>query len=404
MRITLINQFYVPDIAPTGHLAASLAEDRARRNDEVTVITSRGGYIADSDAVRGKDFGNPRVHRIWTPQLGKGSILNRCIDYLSFYLGALWRALRLPRQDVIISLTTPPFIVLTAMAHRVLHRQTKVVLWCMDCYPEVAERAGKLKDNGIAARLMRALNRAIFRRLDHLICLDTAMAELLLSQYAPRGRDLPVTVIPNSEKADFFPDDAVHAPWEKAAELGLRGRFVVLYLGNMGYGHDFDTVLDAAQGLEDDPVTFLFIGGGALLEPTTALVRQRGLSNVVLRPYVPKEQTPAVMSIADCTLITLRDDMLGVMSPSKLHSNLAMRLPVIYVGPLKSNVDDAIRRFGCGISLRHGGAAELIRAVRKLIGDREHLAAMQERARKAFDSAYCDLRTLPQFDEVLRSL
>ena len=28
MRITLLNQFYAPDISPTAQLAASLAEDR----------------------------------------------------------------------------------------------------------------------------------------------------------------------------------------------------------------------------------------------------------------------------------------------------------------------------------------------------------------------------------------
>ena len=32
------------------------------------------------------------------------------------------------------------------------------------------------------------------------------------------------------------------------------------------------------------------------------------------------------------------------MSPSKLHANLAAGLPVLYVGPEGSNVDEAIKR------------------------------------------------------------
>ena len=51
--------------------------------------------------------------------------------------------------------------------------------------------------------------------------------------------------------------------------------------------------------------------------------------------------------------------MLGVMSPSKLHSNLAMGLPILYVGPEGGNVDEAIRRFGCGVSLRPGQTQEV---------------------------------------------
>jgi hypothetical protein len=45
MRLTLLNQFYTPDVAPTGQLAASLARHRAALGDQVTVITGRGGYV-----------------------------------------------------------------------------------------------------------------------------------------------------------------------------------------------------------------------------------------------------------------------------------------------------------------------------------------------------------------------
>src|SRR6185436_1265307 len=48
LRLTVLNQFYVPDISPTAHLAASLAEHRARAGDRVTVVTSQGGYVPAS--------------------------------------------------------------------------------------------------------------------------------------------------------------------------------------------------------------------------------------------------------------------------------------------------------------------------------------------------------------------
>jgi len=111
MRITLINQFYRPDISPTAHLSASLATHRAAGGDDVTVVTSRGGYVpASADAAEAERHANPRVYRVWTPRLGKAAVWKRCVDYLSFYLGAAWRLIRLPAQDVIVSLTTPPFI------------------------------------------------------------------------------------------------------------------------------------------------------------------------------------------------------------------------------------------------------------------------------------------------------
>jgi colanic acid biosynthesis glycosyl transferase WcaI len=263
----------------------------------------------------------------------------------------------------------------------------------MDVYPEAAERTRMVKSGGIVSGIMRWANRSIFRRLDHLVCLDRAMADLLLSQYMPPDRSLPHTVIPNWEQAALLPPEG---PPRRAD-----AKFVVLYLGNAGYGHEFHTLIDAAARLRDEPVTFLFVGGGALRPWIARQCEQRKLENIVFEEYVPKAQTPATMAQADCALITLEDPMLGVMSPSKLHANLAMSLPVIYVGPRHSNVDEAIERFGCGVSLRPGDADGLAFIVRELMKNREKHADLRQRARKAFEEAYCDFRTLPQFDRVI---
>lgn len=404
MRVTILNQFYVPDLAPTGHLAASLADDRAARGDRVTVITSRGGYVAAARSERRTESENPRIHRVWTPRLGKGSALKRILDYLAFYVVAALKMLFMRRQDVVISMTTPPYIALTAAMHKLFHRKSKLVLWVMDCYPDVMERFEMIREGGLPSRLLRWLVRRMMARVDHLVTLDGAMEELMLSQYVKAGRELPSTVIPNWERAELFPADLEPDAWEKASELGLEGRFVVLYLGNTGYGHRFETVIEAAQTLRDEPVTFLFIGGGKRWDDIAEMRERHGLENVVQHGYVPKEETPAVMNAADCALITLNDQSLGVMSPSKLHSNLAMRLPVIYLGPRGSNVDEAIERFDCGVSLREEDVDGVVDFVRKLRSDPSVAAAYRERARQAFDQAYCDLRTLDSFDQVVRQV
>ena len=117
----------------------------------------------------------------------------------------------------------------------------------------------------------------------------------------------------------------------------------------------------------------------------------------MLRRYVPKEETPAVMAGADGALITLDERSLGVMSPSKLHANLAAGLPILYVGPSGSNVDEAITASGCGRSLREGDVDGLVDAVRGLRDDPKARA----RARQAFEDRYCDEATLPRFDAIL---
>ena len=404
MRLTIINQFYVPDISPTAHLAASLAQHRAAAGDDVTVITSRGGYVAQSRSeAASAQAENPSVHRIWTPQLGKKNVLKRCIDYACFYIGTLWKAAWLPKQDIVIALTTPPYIAWAAVLHRIIHPRSRVVLWSMDCYPDAAERLGVIRPQGLLSRWMRWMNKRMFSRLDHLICLDSAMVELL-GQYAPSDRAISTTIIPNWENSALFPDEADHPPWSPDDAPDMDGKFVVLYLGNTGYGHEFETMLDAAEQLRDEPVMFLFVGGGRRWDELQESITTRELHNIVLYGYVPKDQTASLMQCADSALITLRDESVGVMSPSKLHSNLAMRLPILYVGPEGSNVDDAIERYDCGVSLRVGDVDGLAAHLRRLRDDEQFRSTCRDKARRAFDETYCDMQTMPQFDTLLESL
>jgi glycosyltransferase involved in cell wall biosynthesis len=190
--------------------------------------------------------------------------------------------------------------------------------------------------------------------------------------------------------------------WPGYDEPELRDRFVVLYLGNAGMGHRFDTVLEAARRLQEERIAFLFIGGGVRWA-SLAAAREAGLENLVLRSYVPKEQTPAVLAGAGAALIVLDDAALGVMSPSKLHSNLAAGLPVLYVGPPGSNVDEALSRFACGESLRQGDVEGLVSALQAL-REPQARAAVAARSRAAFEQAYSDRRVLPQWDAVLDAL
>ncbi len=403
MRLTILNQFYIPDLAPTGHMAASLAEHRAEQGDDVTVITSSGGYVSESATASGSKSINPRVYRLWTPRLGKSTALARIVDYVFFYILAFIRSITLPKQDVIISLTTPPFIAWTAIFHKLIHRSTKVLLWNMDCYPEIAERAGVIENGGFISRVFQSVNHGLFRRLDQLVCLDGAMLDLLTSQYVSAKHTLATCVIPNWEKASQFPPDLAPDPWDVAANT-VTDDFVILYLGNAGFGHRFETIIAAAKRLVDEPVAFLFIGGGEKWAWIEKEKNANNLQNILLFPYIPKELTPSALAMADCTLITMNESALGVISPSKLHAYMAMSLPTLYIGPEGSNVDEAIERFDAGASLRHGDVDGVVHFIDELRTQPERLQVMRSNARRAFDDAFCDTQTLPQFDRILDQL
>ena len=402
MRLTIVNQFYAPDLSPTAQLAAALAEHRARRGDDVTVVAGTGTYAAGQPPAPTPSLANPRVRRAWTPSLGRATALRRLVDYLVYFAQAKAILLCLPAQDVVLLMTTPPYIALTGLAHKLLHRRTRLILWSMDCYPETLVAAGALRQHGLPARLLRALTAALFRRLDDVVCLDSAMESRLRGSYAGSGAPR-FAVLPNWEPAARFSPPGGTAAWQGFDRLGLHGKSVIVYQGNAGAGHRFDTVLEACRRLGDD-FAFVFVGGGSAWESLEATRLSAGIANLHLEPYVPAEAVPGVLAGADVALITLRDEMLGVMSPSKLHAALAMGVPIAYVGPAGGNVHEAIERFGCGVSLRHGEVDGLVSFLQRLRAQPALRAELSARARAAFEAAYSDHVGLARFDALLDRL
>ncbi len=411
MRLSIINLFYPPDLAPSAHLAASLAEHRAALGDDVTVFCGKGSYLGGSAKTGGDPFEEraatettqERIIRLWTPGLGKSNNTHRLGDYLSFVMGAVARLASFHRQDIIVCLTTPPFILLAAVVHRLVHPRTRILLWSQDVYPDAAEVYGGIRVGGLLSRALKALNRWLFRRVDHVVALDQAMLRRVLTGYAQNGTPRG-SVIPNWEPMGMFPRDDRPRSWAGYEDPDLAGRFIVLHRGNLGLGHRVDTIADAAAQLADEDVTFLFVGGGTRFPELAEEAASRSLENVRFRDYVPRAEIPGVLVGAGCSLVSLDDRALGIMSPSKMTGSLAMGIPLVYCGPSGTNVDETIITYRCGFSLRQGDVEGLVAAIRRLRDDPDLAAEMSGNARRAFEDALNDTRTLPRFDAILDEL
>ncbi len=398
MRITLINQFYPPDLSPTARLAASLASHRAALGDEVTVIAGCG-Y---SDRVHERCSPSRNgvvVQRAWNSRMGRSSHWRRCVDYGAFAACAAWRVARLPRQDLLICLSTPPFVGTLGVLHKLLHRETRLILWSMDCYPEVIERAGMITPDGPVSRGLQLWNRLLARRTDHVVCLDEAMRTLVLSRHDNGTYPSEISVLPNWEAIDDYSTMRRNRNYDALTD----GKFVVLYTGNLGYGHTVDTILHAAERwkLQGDAVQVVFTGGGVQVDAVHSEVRRKQLRNVCMLGHVSEDRVQDLQRAAGVSLVTLKDEMLGVMCPSKLHASLAVGTPVAYLGPRGGNVDEAVNRFDCGVSLRNGDVDGLVDFVERLRSQPLVHAGYRRRARRAFEDAYCDRKTLPVFDQII---
>jgi len=260
-----------------------------------------------------------------------------------------------------------------------------------------------LSPGGIVAQLMYMQHRWAARWLDGVIVLDRAMAKVLNMRYARAKRALKVSVIPTWECDMDFPAERAFIHWKGLEKLGIAGRFIILYTGNAGRGHEFDTVLQAAQILSrGDPAApvLLFAGYGVAHALLAHEKEVKGLENVFLHGPTARKEFLALVASGDVSLITLRAEMQGLVSPSKLNTALALGRPILYVGPEGTNVDDAITQFDCGVSLRNGNVEGVLSAVRRLREDAVWRIQLGRNARHAFETAYCTSAAEKAFTEL----
>lgn len=395
MRVLAINQFYPPDHAATSQLLGELCEDLVRAGDEVTVVASQGTYLGTDRLPAREERAGVHVVRPWATSLGKATKLHRMADYLSFWATGILAVALAARPDVILTLTTPPMIAAGAVSVGAL-RGVPVVSWVQDVYPEVAAAFGVLPESARAYRALHALAAATHRGTTRVVALSDGMAERLARQGAAPER---LRVVQN------WADGSLIRPIPRAdnpfrAEHGLQDRFVLMYSGNLGEGHDVATFVEAARLLRQErpEVLLLFVGEGSRKVEAERLAR--GLDNVRFLPYQPKERLAESLSGADVHLISLRADLDGLLVPSKLYGALASGRPLCYVGPAGCEVARVIRRARLGWEGRTGDARGLADAVIGL-ADPERWASAGGAARALFDAEFNRPHAVRRWREVL---
>lgn len=358
--ILFMNRVYPPVHGATGRVLRDLAESFAREGWHVTVVTS--GENAGEERRNGV-----RIIRVKGPERPR-----HVLSYMWVWLKMLLLSLRLKSRHVVVSMSDPPLVVvaggIVAFAKRSRH-----INWCHDVYPEVMPALG-IHVPKFLMKVFVGLRRRAMARADKVIVNGRCMARYL----AEDGLDMAhISMIPNWPDVELtdpeiidgnvssFPvlDQKAVRPFDKLIKNDRK--FRVLYAGNLGMAHPFETVLDAAEILlkKNCDIEFVFVGDGARYDDLVHERAKRGLDNIRMLPFQPAHRLREVMESGDVHLVTLRDDAAGFIVPSKLYSGLAVGRPCILVGPIESETAKVIRDFEAGYVVAEGDGESLAEAI-----------------------------------------
>jgi glycosyltransferase involved in cell wall biosynthesis len=377
IKVCYFNRCYWPDHTATGQLLTELAEDLAAVHGmDVTVVT---GYpaAADSVSLRPSDTRNRvRIMRARGTRFAQRSFAGRAANYVTYFVSALWIALRLPRQHVTVALTDPPIIGLAALAAR---PKRGMIFLCQDIFPEVASLLEGIHTPVVNFTLER-LNRFLVRRAARIIALGDTMASRLIHGKGAAAEK--ITIIHNwADTSAIVPSDKSNV---FSVEHGLADKFVVLHAGNIGLSQNLDVVIDAAERVKTQAdIVFLFIGDGNRKAALEARVRERGLANVRFLPFQPRHQLRWTYATSDVCLVSLKPGLAGYIVPSKLYPILAAGRPYIAAVEPISEVASLTERHRCGVLVPPGDAGALADQIVRLAGDPRERESMGGRARVA---------------------
>lgn len=363
-----------------------LAEELVKQGLEVTAIAGRGRYLGGESYGSREEYRGIRIERAWATSFGKSSRAGRLADYISFYLGAAWKLLLLRRHDIVMALTTPPFISLIAIIIGRL-RGMRVVALVQDVYPDVAVSLGALKEKGVLTNLLRRLNRLTLRCADRIVVLGECMRERILRA---AGLDVSsrIDIIHNwADGGEIKPLNGEKNPFIEAHNL--EGRFIVLFSGNLGHVNEFATVLEAAALLKDrEDILFLFIGDGAMANEIRGFSEKRRLRNIRMLPYQPRDVLRHSLVAGDAHLVTLAEGLAGMSVPSKTYGIMAAGRPLLFVGDTKSTAAQLVKKYGCGEVLASGESKRLAEIIAGWATDKTKVVELGILARRAFEERF----------------
>ncbi|MBI5724146.1 MAG: glycosyltransferase family 4 protein [Planctomycetes bacterium] len=385
MRIRLYHMFFHPDSSSVSQIISDLAFHLASRGHAVEAVATCGDYHGGLRALAARQRASGvDIRRVWGPGHGKKTFSGRLADLAFYCYGAATSSLFTTAADVAVYYTYPPMLPTLGLPARFLRNQ-RFIYAAMDLYPDVAVRAGLLRQGGLATRALSGLTRAAFQRADRVIVLGRCMAEEVARDGLSADR---IAIVPNwADGQAIGPVPPEENPLRR--KLGLRDEFVVMYSGNMGVSHFFDDLLDAARRLRDRcDIRFVFAGAGLRRGQIESFKSANGLENIIILDYFPRGHLRSSLCIGDAHFVSLRDGFEGLVVPSKAYGAMAAGRPIIYQGSPRGEIARVVAEEGVGQVVRQNDPAALADLIASWANDRQAAAALGQKARNIFMAKY----------------
>ena len=326
MKLALISDDYLPHSTRVGaKMVHELARELVYQGHQVTVITPKLKVRASSlleDSLDGVV--------VWRFQCGPLKDVGKVTRAINESLLShnAWRAIN--RQvkehtfDGIIYYS--PSIFFGSLVAKLKQRcKCKSYLVLRDFFPQWVVDSGLIRQGSLIERYFRFFESVSYKNADTIGVMSQRNLDIFNKKTNHRFR---ASILRNwaSIKPHQVSDNAKNL----RHNLGLRGKIIYFYGGNIGHAQDMENLMRLVRSMQTyDNVHFLFVGQGDEVQLITDLAAKWQLSNFSYLPSVSQDEFRDILGQVDVGLFSLSAKHTAHNFPGKLLGYMVQSLPIL---------------------------------------------------------------------------
>ena len=399
--VLFLCQFFYPENVSSATLPFDTAEYLASLGLKVGALCGYPKeYLKSGKKVPKREtVSNVNIRRIKYMQPSRKSKFGRIMNYFSFTLSALFHLRFLKKYKAVVVYSNPPILPIVPILAKKFYK-TKLIFVAYDIYPEIGYASQSIRKGNMIDKVMKRINRSLYKRADKVVALTDEMKQFLLSnRNGIVEKNIHTIANWATEKRSEKSEDAYK-------RFGYEnGQFIISYFGNMGTCQDIDTLLQSAKLMKNnDKVRFLIIGHGNKTELVKSFIAENELSNVQFLNYLTGEAFEQAVAITSCFVVSLEKGLIGTCAPSKYYSYLQGGHPVIAIVEDDSYLAKEVEEKQIGRYVPIGDAEELKKQIEMLCSAPEVCFEMGKRARDLYLSSYDKPIAMKKYEELINEV
>jgi len=375
--ILLVSDSYPPEIRSASHLMQELAIGLKEKGFDIIVATSYPQYNLADDAKNkiyeeySIEYG-VKIIRIKTLPHHKVNFIIRGISQITMpyiFFSRIKRYVKDTKIDVVIVYSPPLPLSIVGEKIKKIYR-ARYLLNVQDLFPQNAIDLGVL-NNSLLIKFFESMEKKAYLNADIVTFHSEGNLDFVSNKYKQYIDKFKI--LHNWIDVNEF--DGVKKSGIFRKKFELKDRFVILFAGVMGPSQGLDFVIQLADRVKDlEEICFLFVGDGMEKDKLEKKVQELNLKNVMFKPFVSKNEYPALVKDCDVGLVSLTNKNKTPVVPGKILGYMAAGVPILAFLNNESDGHKIIQSAQCGYSCVWGDLKEAENVIRKMFEEKKKLS------------------------------